>query len=264
MNEPIKKHALMLPANGQVGEMWVSTSNALARSSQGLKLSEKRIVSAALAQTDSVPSKNLMLGQNQGWKVKLNASDYADTFGVSSDTAYDQLKSASDDLFNRYIRIMVKTPKGMKERKFRWVSGVEYHHGEGWVELNFTPEIAPHVLALRTNFTTYKLKQAAAYRSIFTWRMMEVFNSWTDKKKHPDGVLHGRYSPTIEEFHTAMEAPESCLKDYAQLRRRVIEPAIKELREKGNLLIEWEPEKRGRKVTGLTFIFKPNPQQSLI
>lgn len=254
---------VMLPS-APISEMWVSMSNALARSSQALKLSEKRIVSAALAQTDSMPAKNLMLGQNQGWKVKLNALDYAETFGVSLDTAYDQLKSASDDLFNRYIRIMVNTPKGMKERKFRWVSGVEYHHGEGWVELNFTPEVAPHVLALRTNFTTYKLKQAAAYRSIFTWRLMEVFNSWTDKKKYQNGVLQGRYSPSIEEFQKAMEAPESCIKDFGRLRTRVIEPAIKELTEKGNLIIEWETEKNGRKITGLTFIFKTNPQQSLI
>lgn len=264
MNALIKKHPLTISADVEVGDLWVSISNALARASQSLKLSEKRIVSAAIAQTDSLPAKNLMLGQNQGWKVKLNASDYAETFGVSSDTAYDQLKSATNDLFNRYIRIMVDTPRGTKERKFRWVSGVEYHKGEGWVELNFTPEVAPHVLALRTNFTSYKLKQAAAYRSIFTWRMMEAFNSWTDKKKHPAGVLHGRYSPTIEEFQLAMDAPDSCIKDYAQLRRRVIEPAIKELREKGNMLIEWEPEKRGRKVVGLNFVYKPNPQLSLI
>lgn len=260
----VKKHDLALPADKAVGDMWVNMSNALARASHSLSLSEKRIISAALGQTDSLPAKSLMLGQNQGWKVKLTASDYATTFDVSMDTAYDQLKSASDVLFERYIRLVDKTPRGPKERKFRWVSGVTYHHGEGWVELNFTPEVAPHVLALRRNFTTYKLKQAAAYRSIFTWRLMECFMSWTDSKKHPAGVMCGRYSPDIEEFQKAMDAPESCLTDYAQLRRRVIEPAVKELREKGNLLIEWEPERKGRKVTKLHFVFKPNPQQSLL
>ncbi|MFL9903313.1 replication initiation protein [Paraburkholderia fungorum] len=61
------------------------------------------------------------------------------------------------------------------------------------------------------------------------------------------------------------EAPPSCLKDFGQLRRRVIDPAVAELTGKDGLLIEWKPTKNGgRKVTGLEFTFQPNPQLFLL
>ena len=71
---------------------------------------------------------------------------------------------------------------------------IEYCEGEGRVDINFTAEVAPHVLALRTHFTTYKLKQAAL-RSIYAWRLFECLQSWRDK---------GQWKPSIEEFMTAM------------------------------------------------------------
>jgi predicted DNA-binding transcriptional regulator AlpA len=44
---------------------------------------------------------------------------------------------------------------------------------------------------------------------------------------------------SIEEFVHAMDAPESCQIDFANLRRRVIEPAVAELARKNGLRIEW-------------------------
>ncbi|MFP4832907.1 replication initiation protein [Paraburkholderia sp. BR10879] len=57
-----------------------------------------------------------------------------------------------------------------------------------------------------------------------------------------------------------MDAPPSCVKDFGQVRRRIIDVAVDELTGKDGLLIEWKPTKQGgRKVTGLEFRFKPNP-----
>ena len=53
-------------------------------------------------------------------------------------------------------------------------------------------------------------------------------------------------------------------KNFKELRTRIIEPAVKELRQKDNWLIEWEPIKAGRRVSALSFRFARNPQQSLI
>src|SRR5260364_89196 len=98
-------------------------SNTLARAAHGLNLSEKRIIAMGLVKTDQVPSKGLFLAQNQGWKIKLSATEYAEEFGLTHDTAYNQLKSASEKLWNRYIRYIVQTRRGPKEAKFRWISG---------------------------------------------------------------------------------------------------------------------------------------------
>ncbi len=237
---------LKLDPEAPLGDKNVNMSNALARACHSLSLAEKRIIAASIAQTDSIPAKKLVLGVNQGWKVKLEAMDYAQLFELDADTAYNQLQEATKTLFTRYIRTMEDTKKGLKERRFHWISGMVYHHGEGWAELNFTPEVAPHLLALRSKFVTYKLKQAAALRSAYSWRLFECLQSWRNT---------GLWVVGIEEFAHAMDVPEMYRTDFAQLRRRVIEPAVAELILKGGLLIEWKTRKAGRKVTGLEFKF---------
>lgn len=61
----------------------------------------------------------------------------------------------------------------------------------------------------------------------------------------------------------AMNAPSSCRKDFGNLRMRIIEPAINELREKDILVIEWEADRAGMKVIVLVFRFRPDPQGRL-
>lgn len=231
-------------------------SNRLARAAQGLNLAEKRLVALGLSNTDSVSGRGLVLGVNSGWKMKVTAMEYAETFGVDPTTAYEQLKAASEKLFERYVRYEVKGRRDQTtEKKFRWVSGAVYAQGEGYVELNFAPEIAPHLLGLRKQFTTYKLRHAAAFDSVYAWRLFEVLKSWQNT---------GFYSTSIEDFWDQMEVPPSCKKDFKALRTRVIEPAIESIRAKTNLLIEWIPKRSGsRRVTGLEFRFGPNPQGSL-
>ena len=50
-----------------------------------------------------------------------------------------------------------------------------------------------------------------------------------------------------------MDIPESY--KWYDIKRRVIEPALKELILKNNLVIEWEPKKKGRSIYSLYFQF---------
>ena len=45
---------------------------------------------------------------------------------------------------------------------------------------------------------------------------------------------------------------------FTDFRRFVIEPSIKEIEKKSDWMISWEPVKKGRKITSLTFIFNKN------
>lgn len=238
------------PENMPIIERHVNMSNALLRSAQGLRLPEKRVISICMAQLDSV---RLDTGR---YKFKISAKDFAEEFKVDISTAYEQLKEVGNNLLKRVATTIEHTPRGKKEKKWVWCSGVVYHDGEGWIELGFSPEMTPHLFLLRKEFTSYKLKHAVALRSIYSWRLLELLMQF-----YKTGLLR----ISVDEFIFAMEAPESCVKDFGQLRRRIVEPAVAELREKNNLLIEWTPIKHGgRKVSGLEFRFKANPQMTLL
>jgi len=61
-----------------------------------------------------------------------------------------------------------------------------------------------------------------------------------------------------------MEVPESSRNNFAELKRRVIQPAVAELVNKDNMIIEWEGTKEGgRRIQNLVFRFQVNPQQKL-
>lgn len=243
------KHAKM-PEDAPLSELHVNMSNELIRAAHGLTLPEKRVISLCMAKLDSVRL------NNDRYKFKLSAQEFAKEFDLDTNTAYDQLKAVGDQLMKRVARYIEKLPRGkIKERKWVWVSGVTYHSGEGWVELGFSHEMTPHLFLLRKEFTSYKLKHAVALRSIYSWRLLELLMQYKST-----GILR----IPIEDFCHAVEAPPSCEKDFGQLRRRVIAPAVEELISKDSLEIEWQPIKHGgRKVTGLEFKFSASPQTSL-
>lgn len=254
MERKTKAKMMQVRTDLPIEERYVSMSNALARGAQGLSLSQKRIFALAMAKTDSVPARDLASGQFGGWTVRLLAHEYAETYEVDANTAYEQLQDGCRSLLKCLWRTVSEGPRGPIVTEGPWCVLAKYSKGEGRVDLSFSPHVAPHLLALRSQFTTYKLKQAAALRSIYAWRLFECLQSWKSK---------GQWKPTIDEFQRAMEAPASCAANFKDLRRRVIEPAVKELREKDGLLLEWEPEKAGRKVIGLVFKFRPDPQGKL-
>lgn len=241
------QHMTRLDKDRMLCDMQVNMSNALARSAHSLSLSEKRIVAACIAKTDQLPSLEAVKVRG-AWLVRLSAVDYAETFDVDLDTAYDQLQAAAKNLFKRYITAIRDTKKGPEVYQCVWVGGVRYHKGEGWIELDWWHEIVPHLFNLRGEFTQYKLRQTTALRSVYSWRLFELFQSWRGR---------GVYQPSLDDFCKAMEVPDSYRKDFKSIRTRVIEPAVRELVEKNNMLVTWKTLNEGRKVVGLDFTFQP-------
>ena len=226
----------------------VSMSNALTRAAHNLLLSEKRLVMLGIANTDQMNQ----VTDNRGWKVRVHAAEYADKFGVDKHTAYDQLKSASKKIFHRYLHSAWNGKNGEEELYFRWVSSAKYQSMEGFVELNFTPEVVPHLIKLKSRFTSYKLETTSLFESIYAWRLYEVLLSYVNLRNSK------KYS--VEEFQELIEAPPSCCKNFGMLRRSVIEPAIKGINTHSDIKVAWEPVKKGRKVATINFNFQKNDQ----
>ncbi|NOU23402.1 MAG: replication initiation protein [Methyloglobulus sp.] len=231
-------------------------SNALTRAGHGLTLAEKRIVMMAVSKLDSVKT----LPRNEPVKTRIYASEYADECSVSINTAYDQLQSAAKHIYNRSITFYEAAYKrngGAVEptrTTMRWVGQIQYQQGEGWVELYWWPALMKHLVGLRKQFTSYQLQQASALRSVYSWRLLELLTRFE---------ATGWAEYTIEDFAVSMDASEKQKGDFAAIRRKIIEPAVKELQDKDGWIIEWKAIKGGKKVKGIRFDFSRDPQTSL-
>lgn len=243
----------------QAGDNWVTMSNALVRASHGLSLPEKRVVMLAVSKLDS----RKFHSKDNLPTVRFTAKEYSELFEIDMSESYKTLKAATDKLFDRTIvlRQPAKTRRKQGTKpdeittRMNWIGEQTYHKGEGWIELTFWPRIVPHLTALKKHFTSYQLKQTATLRSMYSWRLLEMLTTYGKDK--------GDVTFEISDFHHAMEAPDSLKTSFGRLRVRIIEPAVKELREKDSWLIDWEPIKRGRKVQQIRFRYARNPQGSL-
>ena len=233
-------------------------SNAIVRSAQGLSLPEKQIIMLSISKLDS----RKFHGKDNLPRIRLTAAEMVEAYGIDQSDAYKYLKKAGDHLYERSLVFREQAPSRAKSGKkpgevvmrCRWIGSQKYHDGEGWIEMVFWPEIVPHLTALKGRFTEYQMKQVARLRSTYSWRLLELLMRF-------ESTGWAEYS--IEDFKAAMDAPPS-LSDFAQIKRRIIDPAVKELTGKDGWLIQWRPVKAGRKVAAVRFDFKRDPQGRLL
>ncbi|MFM0327792.1 replication initiation protein, partial [Caballeronia glebae] len=133
------KTSLSAKPSSQTGiaERNVTMANAVTRAAHGLSLPEKRFIAAALAKTDSTDARGLMDPKVQ--TVKLSAIEYAETFGITLDAAYQQLQAGAEALQQPKVIVETPTRRGVVREVRAWVITGKYAKGEGMVEVRWHP-----------------------------------------------------------------------------------------------------------------------------
>jgi len=221
----------------------VVKSNHLIEASYKLTLNEQRLVLIGISKLRP----RAPMGKQKVQKITV--AEYADMFNLDPKNAYTDLKKASDKLLHR----LIKTHDEKGYDKFHWVERIRYEKKSGFVEVHFTDSIAPYLTLLHGNFTKYELSALSEVKSTYAIRLFEMFKRWEQK---------GERFIMLDDFRKWFEI-EDKYKKYSDLKKRVIEPAIKELEDKANLIITWDEIKNGRKVTGFDFMFEENTQLNL-
>lgn len=220
----------------------VSISNALNRAAHKLTLSEKRLVMFAASELNNTTGNPA---------IELKATDLMEQYELDSSNTYKELKKVCKSIM-RKAPISVQMDGFLRE--INWAEYCDYHDSVGKVKIQFTGKIAGHISELESHFTKYKLARTTGFRSAYSWKLFELVMQFKRT-----GLLR----ISTDEFADSMEATATHRKDFGAMRRRVIDPAIKEIREKDGLEIKYTVTKTGRKVTGLEFIFPPEQQKAL-
>lgn len=242
----------------EIDKAVVTMSNALVRAGHSLTLSEKRLVAIAISKLDTKGGPG-RYGLGFEIDCKITAEEYAELAQCEMQTAYRDLNNASRRLRKSGIEFFEPDNKRkgaplVVRVNMSWVTTTKYHTKQGWVELTWNHKLVPHLLGLKREFTSYKLNQAAALRSVYSHRLLELLMMF-------EATGWAKFS--LDDFCQSMQATPTQKKDFANVRRKIIEPAIKELCEKDGWKIEYETTKAGRKVTGLHFTFERDKQENL-
>jgi len=221
-----------------IDNLVVYKSNAVIEAGYQLSLNEQRVVLAAIGLVD--PRKELLVTD----KFVLSAKDFCTLFDVSEKNAYKALIDVAERLFSRYV-VLLKPDSDWDKLKTHWISSIHYNKSKGQIAISFAPNIIPYLCQLKGSFTRYELKHIGNMTSTYGIRLYELLMQWKNK---------GSREVEIEWLKRQFELDKNYDRMY-DLKKYVIEPAVKDINTHSNFSVQWEQRKTGRKVTHLIFTF---------
>ena len=212
-------------------DLTVVKANSLIEASYRLTLDEMRLLALTIGTMNPKSDQQVF---------EFSVSEFVNQFpDVNADRAYTQIKSAIERISERWV----KTEDERHVTKFRWVSSQTYFKKEGRFKIALTNEIMPYLTQLKGQFTQYQLNHISGFTSVHTMRFYELLTQYKRV---------GQRYITIEDLKKWLQL-EDKYNLWAELQRWVIKPSLNEINEKSDLFVEYEPIKKGRKVTGIEF-----------
>lgn len=218
--------------------------NALINASYNLDLVEQRLILLAI-----VEARENGQSINTNDSLTIHAESYVAQFGVHRNTAYQALKDACENLFERRFSYKKLTKKGNEEYvKSRWVQEVSYVENEALVRVKFSSAVVPLITNLEQQFTSYELEQVSELNSAYAVRLYELLIAWRSTGKTP--VLD------LQSFRAKLGVLQSEYSRMYDFKRSVLDAAIRQINNHTDITVKYEQHKNGRSISGFSFTFK--------
>ena len=263
----------------------IAMDNSIVTSAYNLSVNEQRLIYCALKQMPKYDPKN---PNRQPLDPKTPFYITRDDFielGANPDNVAKEIRQATRGLMKKSL--FVQTTEGIRE--FHWLSEVLRYDRNAEQKLRekypnpsdykkyinalkmynlidalpthkvddniiakvvFHEKIIPLLSDLRASFTQFLLSDVAEFNSIYSYRIYQLFMQYLNKVTGKGWVQIDFYD---------LRFMLMLLDKYpltADFKKRVIDPAIKEINEKSPLKAKYELLKKGRKYTAVKFTFE--------
>lgn len=241
----------------KIGERYVWKSNDLIQKSRfQLSLNEQKTIAyicTMLTKTNDEKNPYQL-------KYEFNVSEYVDICNLEkSGKTYQLIKDTLYKLRFKGYQVEIGDDKDERKRHWMavgWLTGAEIKPG-GIVKITVDEKIINYLFDLKLNFTTFQLKHILSMKSAFSVRLYELLKSWSGS---------GSVTYSLDELKEIFDVTE--VKSYSRFpdfRRRVIEKAVEEINIYTDLVVSWEPIKKGRSIQSIKFsISKKEIQKKIV
>lgn len=166
---------------------------------------------------------------------------------------YQQLRHSTEGMGSRMFEIPNEIDhKGRKVWRQMWMfERIDYIHGTGTIEFQFTRTIQPYLFDLKDNFTSFQLYSALRLSSKHAKRIYTFCNQWKDKQETP--------LQDITEFKQMLGLVTEKGEEYAPIsmfKKRVLDEAVKQINNHTDLKISYILSKKGRSFKAIQFFIK--------
>lgn len=214
----------------------VVKANKVVEASYFLSTLEQRLILSAMAK---IP-KEVPVGDGEIYYV--STEDFIE-LGSNKNNAWRDLAEATSKLWSREIKFFDKDTGSHVHT--RWLQQKAVKEGNS-VGVMFSTPLKPYLTNLTTQFTQYLKKDIAGVKSAYTIRFYELICQYRKTGKREIGVEDLRAILAVGEKYSL----------FADLKKRVIIPAIKEINLKTPMRVTCEDVKEGKKTVGVKLCFK--------
>lgn len=193
----------------------------------------------------------------------FNIRDFCKTCGIDYDNgkAYEYIRNILKGLVQKVM--ILELPDGT-ETTVNWVQKVWANKGTGKAKIKLDEDMIPYLFELKCRFMSYKLKNILCMKSQFSIRLYEILKSYHDMKiaqtDHRSASEKNKlpriisWTVDIDELKKKLMVDDiPSYSNYKDFRRRVLEPAQKEINAFTEINISFEPIYQGRKVVKIKF-----------
>lgn len=171
----------------------------------------------------------------------IRVDDFCKLCGIDKTWFYSEFISLVEDFDNRSF--WVETSNELY--KFRWFDETSYQKGKGTINIILSKRLREYLIGLSKNFTQYELYNIMALKSKYAIRLFEIFKSYEYQKYR---------EIEIEELKEIICAKS--YKNFADFKKRVLEPAINEINEYTDLNVSYGTILKGKKVVKIKFMIE--------
>ena len=232
-------------------QQMIRKSNELIEARYRLSIWEQRLVLTLLTQISP---------HDEDFKrYKINIADLARLWQLTEGyTAfYEEVQNAADSLVGKTIQL---SDDPTTSETVSWLAYVKYKRGSGVIEMEFHNSLKPYMIQLQRHFTQYQLGHVINFRNQYTIRIYELLKM--EVFKHPTGTFSKQFS--YEELRVFLAVGKKEYALFADFKKRIIEPSVKEISNHSDLLItQVQYDKTGRKITDITFTVKTKPSKQV-
>lgn len=142
-----------------------------------------------------------------------------------------------------------------KLKSYKYISlfrDIEYMLDERYIRFKFDDYMKPHLLDF-SRFIKYKIENILRFKSRYSISFYEFFKAQMFKKETVKSIIL-----EVDYIHKWLDTPKSYRKLYANLKNKVLEPAMLDLQKFTDIYPKFKEIKTGRKVTHIEFSLTQN------
>jgi plasmid replication initiation protein len=223
--------------------------NQLIEACYSMTLNEKRLLLFGISKVNPSTFPDV----NKPFKFEMTAQEWKEQFG--GDNPWLMLKRSAKKLMGRTLTLHSKTTQSNvpDETMLNWFEEAKFFNKQGRVLVTFTRSVQVRLAGMLEQFTTIDLLAVSELTSIHAVRLYELLSQFKST---------GYRVMILEDFRFAMDVVNTN-KGTKELKRAVLNPAVKQLNEKSDLFCVVEDIKDGRTITGFKFVFRTQEQKKL-